>query len=40
VGFSVDPGNPIAQVPALGGAGLALLALSLAGAVFLMIRRG
>jgi len=40
VGFSVDPGIPIAQVPTLGGAGFALLALALAGAAFLMIRRG
>lgn len=40
VAFSVDPGTPVAQIPALGGAGLALLAVSLAGAAFLMIRRG
>jgi hypothetical protein len=39
-GFPVDPVTPVAQVPALGGAGLALLALSLAGAAFLVIRRG
>lgn len=37
--FAVDPGLPAAQVPTLGGAGLALLALSLAGAAFVLLRR-
>jgi hypothetical protein len=40
VAFSVAPAALVAQVPTLGGLGFALLALSLAGAAFLLIRRG
>ena len=40
VSFNVNSSTPIAQIPTLGGAGLVLLALTLAGAAFLMIRRG